>query len=87
MCLQHWVFFHPSPQARLDLMNGTIELICFSSLFKIRDKIQCLNTLTQSLVQHHHRLKPDLNIDRLMPMSGEAPTLVYLSGAVAVDAY
>lgn len=37
-----------------DLVNGTIKLIWFSSLYKIPEKLQCLNTLTQSLVQHHH---------------------------------
>lgn len=62
-------------------MNGTIELIWFSSLYKIPDKIQCLNTLTQSLVQHHHQLKPGLNIEGC-PMSGTGTILVYLPGVV-----
>lgn len=48
-------FFFFSPLGFLhDLVNGTIELIWFSSLYEIPDEIQCLNTPTQSLVQHHH---------------------------------
>lgn len=62
-----------------DLMNGTIELIWFSSLYKIPDKMQCLNTPSQSLVQHHHQLKPGLNIEGC-PVCREAPLPVYLLG-------
>lgn len=36
-----------------DLLNGTIEVIWFSSLFKIPAEIQCLTTLTHSLVLPH----------------------------------
>lgn len=74
-------FFPPQPGFLHDLMNGTIELIWLSSLYKIRDKIQCLNTPTQSLVQHHHQLKPDLNIEGC-PFSGIAPILLYLPAVV-----
>lgn len=74
-------FFPPQPGFLHDLMNGTIELIWLSSLYKIRDKIQCLNTPTQSLVQHHHQLKPDLNIEGC-PLSGIAPILLYFPGVV-----
>lgn len=74
-------FFPPQPGFSHDLMNGTIELIWLSSLYKIRDKIQCLNTPTQSLVQHHHQLKPDLNIEG-RPLSRVAPILLYLPGVV-----
>lgn len=81
-CVYRTEYFFPPQHGFLhDLMNGTIELIWLSSLYKIRDKIQCLNTPTQSLVQHHHQLKPDLNIEGC-PLSGIAPILLYLPGVV-----
>lgn len=87
MCLQEGVFLFTFSQPGFlhDPTNGTIELIWFSSLYKIPDKIQCLNTLTQSLVQHYHQLKPDLNIEGC-PVSWTAPILVYFLGVVAADA-
>lgn len=70
-------FFFPPPQLGFlhDLVNATIKLIWFSSLCKILDKIQCLNTPTQSLMQHHHQLNPDLNIEGC-PVSEITPILV-----------
>lgn len=69
-----------------DLVNGTIKLIWFSSLYKIPEKLQCLNTLTQSLVQHHHA--QTWSKYRKMPYerNNTNPGLFGRSSRVAVDA-
>lgn len=84
MCLKEkCIILSPKPGFFRDPMNGTIELIWFSGLYKIPDKIQCLNTPAQSLVQHHHQLKPELNIEGC-PMSGMAP--ISICSPAVVDA-
>lgn len=77
------IILSPKPGFFRDPMNGTIELIWFSGLYKIPDKMQCLNTATESLVQHHHQLKPELNIEGC-PMSGMAA--IWIRSPAVVDA-